>query len=127
MKKNLAYILMLFSIVLINYSLKAYAEDTKPITGPEFSQSYKGTNIKELTKLLGKPNDVKERRDLNKYARPGHEITIYTWNWNDIDKLPVKIIKEGTPPYYIDFIRVKTEGEEISGITLESNHHFPIP
>ena len=130
MKKTLAYILMLFSIVLINYSLKAYAEDTKPIIGSEFSKSYKGANIKDLIKLLGKPNDVKERRDLNKYARPGHEITIYTWNWNDIDKLPVKIIsdrKEGTPPYYIDHIRVKTEGEEITGINLESNHHFLIP
>jgi hypothetical protein len=78
MKRNLAYILMLLSIVLINYSLKAYAEDTKPIIGSEFSKSYKGANIKDLIKLLGKPNDVKERRDLNKYARPGHEITIIT-------------------------------------------------
>jgi hypothetical protein len=33
MKRNMACILMLFSIVLINYSLKAYAEDTKPIYG----------------------------------------------------------------------------------------------
>ena len=128
MKRNIAYILILFSIVLISYSLKAYAEDTKPINGAEFIKSYEGKNIKELVALLGKPNEVKEKKD--KYAKPGSEVMVHIWNWDDINKLPVKIIsdsKEGTTPYYIDFIKVFTEGGEITVMKLAPKNKFLIP
>ncbi|MGA7104380.1 MAG: hypothetical protein WBX49_03465 [Candidatus Deferrimicrobiaceae bacterium] len=128
MRRNLAYILMLFSVVLIAYSLKAYAEDTKPIKGSEFIKSYEDKNIKDLIEFLGKPNDVIEKRDQK--PRPGSEVMLYIWAWNDINKLPVKIIhdlKEGTTPYYVDYIKAKTEGEDITKIYLGAKNKFVIP
>jgi len=128
MKRNLACILMLFSIVLINYSLKAYAEDAKPIKGSEFTKSYEGKNIKELIEFLGKPNEVNKKHA--KEARPGSEELVYIWEWNDINKLPVKIIhdlKEETTPYYADYIKAKTVGDEITQINLKHRNKYVIP
>ena len=53
MRRNMACILMMVSLALIGYSLKAYAEDTKPISGSEFIKSYEGKNIKGLIEFLG--------------------------------------------------------------------------
>ena len=128
MKRTMACILMLGFIVLLSYSLNAYAEETKPISGSELSKSYVGKNIKELIDLLGKPNEVKEKRE--KYARPGSEVIIYIWDWNEIDKLPVKIIhdlQEGTTPYYVDFIKAKAEGGEITVLNLKAQNKFAVP
>ncbi|MDH3384282.1 MAG: hypothetical protein OEM42_09505 [Deltaproteobacteria bacterium] len=128
MKRNMACILMVVSITLISYSLKAYAEDSKPIKGSEFIKSYEGKNIKELIEFLGKPNEVKEQPA--KHAKPGFEKKVYIWDWNDINKLPVKIIhdlKEGTTPYYVDFIKAITEGGEITQINLKHQNNFLIP
>lgn len=128
MKRNIACILMLFSVVLISYSLKAYAEDAKPIKGSEFIKSYEGKNIEKLIESLGKPNEVIEKHA--KESRPGSKELVYVWEWNDINKLPVKIIndlKEGTTPYYVDYIKAKTEGGEISFINLKNRNKFAIP
>jgi len=128
MKRNMACIVMLFSVVLISYSIKAYAEEPKPVKGSEFIKSYEGKNIKELIALLGKPNEVKEKRD--KYAKPGFEVMVHIWSWDDINKLPVKIIsdsKEGTTPHFVDFIKVFTEGGEITVMKLAAKNKFLIP
>ena len=127
MKRNMACILMLFSIVLINYSLKAYAEDTKPIYGSQFIKSYEGKDIKELIEFLGKPYGDKEKIYQSK---PGFKVIIYIWKWFEIDQLPVKIIhdrKEGTTQYYVDYIKVRTEGGEITAIKLKHRNKFLIP
>lgn len=128
MKRSIAYILMVVSIAAIHYSLKTYADDQKPIKGSEFIKSYVGKDIKDLIGVLGKPNEAKQI--LMKEARPGSEEMIYTWEWNEIDKLPVKLIhdlKEGTNPYYVDFIRSKTVGGEITAIYLKHRNKFVIP
>ncbi|MDH3383871.1 MAG: hypothetical protein OEM42_07415 [Deltaproteobacteria bacterium] len=128
MRRNMACILMMVSLALIGYSLKAYAEDTKPISGSEFIKSYEGKNIKGLIEFLGKPNDSKEK--LDQKAKPGFEVMLYVWEWYDINKLPVKIIhdlKEGTTPYYVDYIKAKTEGGEITNIYLKARNKFAIP
>jgi len=128
MKRNLSWILVLFSVVLIGYSLKAYAEDAKPLKGSEFIKSYEGKNIKELIAFLGKPNEQKEKKDKRNLTGP--KTMIYIWDWNDINKLPVKIVhvpKEGTTPFYVDNIRAKTEGDEITNIYLKAQNKFAVP
>jgi len=128
MKRTMAWILMVISITLISYSLKAYAEDTKPIKGSEFIKSYEGKNIKELIEFLGKPNEVIEKHA--KESRPGFKELVYVWEWNDINKLPVKIIhdlKEGTTSYYADYIKATTEGDEIRKIFLKHRNKYVIP
>lgn len=128
MKRNISGILMLVSIVLIGWLVTANAEDAKPIKGSEFIKSYEGKNIKDLVQLLGKPHEESEKHA--KESRPGFKEMVYVWSWNDINKLPVKMmhdLKEGTTPYYVDYIKVKTEGDVITEIILKHRNKLLIP
>ncbi|HZD55031.1 MAG TPA: hypothetical protein VE080_02130 [Candidatus Aquicultoraceae bacterium] len=128
MKRKAAWVLTMISFLVMGSSLPSSAEEAKPLTASEFAQSHGGKNIQELLEVLGKPKEVKEKRD--KYAKPGFEPRIYIWHWDDVSKLPVKIVedhKEGSTPYYVDTIKVRTEGGDIARIHLESKNHFTVP
>jgi hypothetical protein len=128
MKKNMACILMLLSVVLICYSLNAYSEEAKTLKGSEFIKSYEGKNIKELIGFLGKSNEIIEKHA--KESRPGSKELVYVWEWNDINKLPVKIIhdlKEGTTAYYADYIKAFTVGDEITKINMKHRNNYVVP
>lgn len=128
MKKKMVCVLLVASFAFLQISIRAHSEETKTLSGEELVQSYAGKTIDEMITLLGNPTEVKEKQ--GKETRRESPVEIYIWKWSEIDKIPTRIVhdlKKGTTPYYVDFVKVKTEEGKITEIHLKANNRFVVP
>lgn len=121
MKKTAASIIILVSIMLMHYAIMSCAEDKQNVIySQDFFESYKGKAIDDLINLFGKED----------YTRKSQRGMVYIWDFNDLDKMPIKIKYLNVPRlkyrgmeteslYYADIISVTVWGKEKKITTID--------